>query len=121
MLAVAIFFRFEHQAVSQSCLRLRRKTHGIGATGAVDDFRVSDNLIAGVQGGQALFTRPDTWNRPRNIRFSGNRLAWCSTQDTALIQALGDDIEIAHNRAIGGHYPSLLSTDGKAQAASDNL
>jgi polygalacturonase len=98
-----------------------RKTNGIGATGAVDNLRVSENVIAGVQGGQALFTRPDDWNRPRDIHFSDNRLVWCSAPDTALIQALGDDVEVTHNRAIGGHYPQLLLTDGRGVIARDNL
>ena len=117
----------QHSSVSHVRLYRNRiyggvkKTHGIGATGAILDFHALDNVIEGVQGGQALFTRPDDWNRPRNIEFSGNRLVWCSMPDNALIQAFGDNVKVAHNRAIGGHYPSLVATDGKDVTLVDNF
>ena len=98
-----------------------KRANGIGATGAIDNFQVLGNYIEGVQGGQALFTRPDQWNRPRNIHLSDNRILWCSSAQVALIQALGDDVEVTHNRAIGGHYPNLLWADGQHVTAQDNF
>jgi polygalacturonase len=117
----------EYSSVSNICLSRNRiyggakRANGIGATGAIDNFQALGNYIEGVQGGQALFTRPDQWNRPRNVHLSYNRISWCSAAEVALIQALGDDVEVTHNRAIGGHYPKLLWTDGQHVAAEDNF
>ncbi len=61
-------------------------------------------------------------NRPHDTRIIGNRLINCATdsENIALIQALGDDVEVAGNRANGGKFPSLVWSDGKNVRLSDN-
>jgi hypothetical protein len=95
---------------------------GIGATGAVSGLRLIDNTVVRTRGGPALFTRPDKWNRPRDIAIVGNQLIDCETADVnqAAIQALGDTVVVQGNRASGGHYRSLVAVDGAAPLLDGN-
>jgi hypothetical protein len=98
------------------------KGAGIGATGRVNDTEISGNRVEDIKSGCAIFVRPDQWNRPRAIRVLKNQIARCQTDDNqvALIQALGDDIEVRGNRALGGKFPAMVWGDGQGLVLSDN-
>ncbi len=95
---------------------------GLGATGDVRNLRILDNRVEGIAGPNAIFTRPDRWNRPRQVEIAGNQLIGCTTADAnaALIQAFGDTIAVHGNRAEGGRFPSLVWVDGNDVRLSDN-
>ena len=118
----------QHSSVSAVVLRdnLVRggpfKAAGIGATGAVSDLLIENNRVEDIKGQSALFLRPDNWNRPRDVRMLRNRIARCETDEPqiALIQALGDDIQVRGNRVTGGTFPALVWADGQRVVLSDN-
>lgn len=100
----------------------RFNASGIGASGDIRDITIADNTIANIRSGCAIFTRPDKWNRPRGIRIRGNRLVDCDPDaaSVALIQALGDNVEVAGDRAQGGHFPAMVWADGTGVVLHDN-
>ncbi len=61
--------------------------HGIGATGDVRAIVIDGNVVKDVQGGNPLFSRPDTWNCPRDITITRNTVTNCTptAQGVALI------------------------------------
>jgi hypothetical protein len=96
--------------------------HGMGATGDVRAIVIDANTVEKVEGGNALFSRPDTWHRPRDIAITGNtvRDSTPSARSVALIQALGDRVTVRGNRAFGGRYRSLVWVDGEEVTLADN-
>ncbi len=98
------------------------KAAGIGATGRVRDILIENNRIEDVKGHGALFSRPDKWGRPSGVRILRNRIARCTVDDAAiaLIQALGDGIEVRGNRALASDFPSLAWVDGRDVVLADN-
>jgi hypothetical protein len=95
---------------------------GIGATGNVRKIIIQDNVVEAVQGGNAIFLRPDYWSRPYDGQIISNHVYDCVTEDRniAVIQALGDRITARGNRAMAGNYPSLVWIDGKQCTLADN-
>jgi polygalacturonase len=97
-------------------------TSGIGASGDVSRILIEDNTLENIQGGPGIFVRADQWNRPRHTRIVANHLINCQTdsKNVALIQALGDDVEVVRNRVRGGRFPDLIWSDGKNVTLGDN-
>jgi Pectate lyase superfamily protein len=95
---------------------------GIGASGAIEDITIDDNVVENLRGGPAIFVRGDQWNRPRDFRVHRNRMVACETNKTnvALIQVLGDNGIVSNNNAAGGSCPALLWAEGRNIEAHDN-
>jgi hypothetical protein len=91
------------------------KASGIGASGDVSNIIIENNTIEAIGGSNAIFVRPDQWNRPHDVQIVNNRMIDCMTDapSVALIQALGDRVVVRGNSATGGSYPSLVWIDGK--------
>ena len=98
------------------------KASGIGLTGDVRNAMVENNTFEAIQGSNPIFTRPDKWNRPRDVQIVNNHMINCVTDapNVALIQALGDRIVVRGYSATGGSYPALVWIDGKQCALAAN-
>ena len=98
------------------------KGSGIGATGDVGNITIENNTLEAIEGGNAIFIRPDKWHRPHDVQVIGNGMINCVTEDrnVALIEALGDRIVVRGNSATGGSYPSLVWIDGAQCTLANN-
>lgn len=99
------------------------KASGIGTSGDVHSIAIEGNIVEDINGGSAIFVSPDRWNRPHGTRIIRNRLIHCDVDkdNVALIQALGDDVEVAGNLSTGGRFPSMVWADGAQVVLRDNM
>jgi hypothetical protein len=118
--------RQEHSSISRTRIvgntAMVASGFGIGLSGAVRDTLIEDNTVQGTRGANAIFSRPDRWNRPAKTKIIANKLVDCETSENgkAVIQALGDETVVRGNRATGGRYPALVWVDGADHVVDDN-